>query len=63
MSPQHLRQAIGKSLTEYTLLLGLLLFMAISGVAAAGIAEEARLERLATVNAGAPVALIGAAAE
>ena len=61
MSPQSIRQAIGRSLSEFIFALAMLFFVTFTGVTASGIAEAARLERLASMNGGAPVALIGAA--
>jgi hypothetical protein len=61
MSPQSTRQAIGRSRIEFIFALAMLLLVTFTGVAASGIAEVARLERLATMNGSAPVALIGAA--
>jgi hypothetical protein len=60
MSPQSIRRAIGHLLTEFMFAFTMLLFVILTGVAASGIAAEARLERLATMNGHASVALIGA---
>ena len=60
MSLQSIRRAIGRSLTEFMFAFTMLLFVILTGVAASEIAVEARLERLATMNGDASVALIGA---
>ena len=61
MSPQRIRQVLERSLIETMFALAMLFFVIFTGVAASGIASEARLERFATMNGSAPVALSGAA--
>lgn len=60
MSLQSIRRVIGRSLTEFMFAFTMLLFVILTGVAASEIAAEARLERLASMNGDASVALISA---